>query len=223
MIDVEKISKDYGRARVVNDLSFSIARGEVVGLAGPNGSGKTTLLNIMMGMVRPTSGNIKISKETKLGMAVSRKGFFNDMTVERNLLMYAGLAGVKRPAVEQAMTEFLIDFRNARFGELSAGMKQRVALVLPFLTHYDLVLLDEPSNHLDIDSIIILRNKILSLSREGVAFLITSHIFSDLEKVCSRILLLQSGKLITDRRTEDLVQEFGSLEGAYLGVKQLVS
>jgi len=85
-----------------------------------------------------------------------------------------------------------------------------------------LVLLDEPSNHLDIDSIIILRSKILSLSQKGVAFLITSHIFSDLEKVCSRILLLKCGRLVADRTTEGLVREYGSLEAAYLGIKQVI-
>jgi ABC-2 type transport system ATP-binding protein len=223
MIELEKISKDFGRRRVVDDLSFSVVSGEVVGLVGPNGSGKTTLLNIMMGMIKATSGNVRIGNGLRVGMAVSRKGFFNDMTVERNLFMYAALAGVEQRTVEQAMAEFLIDFGKMRFGELSAGMKQRVSLLLPFLTSYDLVLLDEPSNHLDIDSIIILRNKILSLSQQGVSFLITSHIFSDLEKVCTRILLLKSGKLMADRRTADLIQEFGSLEAAYLGIKPVVS
>jgi ABC-type multidrug transport system ATPase subunit len=153
-----------------------------------------------------------------MGMSISRKGFFDDMTTEKNLFLFAMLLGVTQTKVRETMKEFAIDFGNVRFGKLSAGMKQRVSLIPPFIRHNDLILLDEPSNHLDVDSILKLRATILRLKHSGVAFLITSHIFSDLEKICDRILFLKNGKLVTDSATDKLIQEYGDLESAYLNI-----
>ena len=219
MLDVESIVKHFGQKRALDHLTFSIKEAEIVGLVGPNGSGKTTLLNILTGMIRPDSGRFHISNGVRSGMAVSRNGFFNDMTAQKNIMLYARLERVNSKRVTDLMNEFSIDFGSVRFGELSAGMKQRISLIIPFLADNHLIFLDEPSNHLDIDSILTLRDKILELKTDGVSFLITSHNFTDLEKVCDRILILREGKLITDRSTDMLIQEFGSLEEAYLQTK----
>jgi len=204
---------------VLDQVSFSIQPGEIVGLIGPNGSGKTTLLNILMGMFAPTSGSVRIQPNTKIGMEVSRRGFFSDMTVEKNILTFAALHGLGSDAVKQVLEEFNIDFGKLRFGKLSAGMKQRVTLAVAFLKKNDLILLDEPSNHLDIDSIIRLRSTISNTNKQGTAFLITSHILSDLEKVCTRLLFLKNGKLLSDMSKEELLTKYNTLEDAYLSIK----
>ncbi len=200
-------------------MTFSIKEGEIVGLVGPNGSGKTTLLNILTGMIRPDSGDFHLKDGIKAGMAISRNGFFNDMTAEQNVTLYGKLQKAERRRVADLLKEFNVDFGAVQFGELSAGMKQRIALLIPFLTDNHLIFLDEPSNHLDIDSLLILRNKILDLKKRGVSFLITSHNFTDLERVCDRIMILQDGQLVADRSTDLLIQQFGSLEEAYLHMK----
>lgn len=218
LLELSNISKRFGKKVALNDVSFSIDRGEIVGLIGPNGSGKTTLLNVLMGMIKPTTGTFQIEKNARFGMAVSRNGFFDDMTVLKNLMVQAELLEVKQEDVIKVMDNFSIDFASMRFGRLSAGMKQRVALVIPFVRCNDLVYLDEPSNHLDIDSILTLRATIIQQKKSGTAFLITSHILSDLEKVCDRIIFFKEGKLIQNSTTTQLMQTYGDLENAYLSL-----
>ncbi len=218
MLSVQNITRAFGTKSALENVSFSVRPGEITGLVGPNGSGKTTLLNILTSMLKPSAGSFHIDNKIKMGMSISRKGFFDDMTTEKNLFLFAMLLGVTQTKVRETMKEFAIDFGNVRFGKLSAGMKQRVSLIPPFIRHNDLILLDEPSNHLDVDSILKLRATILRLKHSGVAFLITSHIFSDLEKICDRILFLKNGKLVTDSATDKLIQEYGDLESAYLNI-----
>src|SRR5690606_23418044 len=114
-----------------------------------------------------------------------------------------------------------IDFGHLSYGRLSAGMKQRVSLVYPFAMVNDLVLLDEPTNHLDIDSILLLRRKIIALKQAGVAFLLASHVVSDLERVCDQIIFLRNGRILENQPLGELLKNFGSLEDAYLKVGML--
>lgn len=217
-LEVNSINKKFGDKAVLNNLSFVIQDNEVVGLVGPNGAGKTTLLNIIIGMVKATSGTLNYSEKHAISAAISRKGFFTDMTVDNNLLMYANVIGVDRLSVSTAKDEFFIDFGNKRFGELSAGMKQRVALACAFMKQYSLFLLDEPTNHLDIDSIISLRNLIAKARNGGASFLVTSHVFSDLERVCDRILFLKDGQIVRSTTVKDLLRDYGTLEEGYVAI-----
>ncbi len=218
MLAITELAKNFGNKTVLQNIDFSIHKNEIVGLVGPNGSGKTTLLNILMGTIKPSSGGFELSPQIQVGMAVSRKGFFDDMTTENNLLMYAKLIGTNPSTLRTLMDRFQIDFGKIMFGKLSAGMKQRASLILAFLKNYDLVYLDEPSNHLDIDSIIMLRSLISERKSEGTSFLITSHILSDLEKICDRIIFLQDGAITKNELTKNLIRDFGNLEEAYLSV-----
>lgn len=215
LLEVKHVSKAFGQTRAVQDISLTIGGGEIVGLVGPNGSGKTTFLNLLIGNLEPTAGAISKGPGIKTGMAISRKGFFNDMTVDNNLTMYSQLMGASPESLGELKHHFQIDYGHMRFGGLSAGMKQRVALLLPFLRSNQLVLLDEPTNHLDVDSILALRAMILKQNALGVSFLVTSHIFSDLEKMCSRIIFLKKGELIRDISAQALLQQFGDFETAY--------
>lgn len=217
-LEVNSINKKFGSKVVLNNLSFVIQDNEVVGLVGPNGAGKTTLLNIIIGMVKATSGTLNYSEKHAISAAISRKGFFTDMTVDNNLLMYANVIGVDRLSVSTAKDEFFIDFGNKRFGELSAGMKQRVALACAFMKQYSLFLLDEPTNHLDIDSIISLRNLIAKARNGGASFLVTSHVFYDLERVCDRILFLKDGQIVRSTTVKDLLRDYGTLEEGYVAI-----
>lgn len=215
---VNALGKNYGRKVVLTDLSFHINRQEIVGLVGPNGAGKTTLLNILTGMIKATTGQFEISEKDSLTAAISRKGFFGDMNTFDNLKMYANLIGVDETAVNAAMKEFSIDFAAKPFGQLSAGMKQRVALASAFLKPCKLILLDEPTNHLDIDSILALRDTISASRARGSSFLITSHVFSDLEKICDRILFLKNGTIADNAIVPELLSTYGSLESAYIEI-----
>lgn len=210
---ITDLTKKYGNKIVLNEVNFHVDPGEIVGLIGPNGSGKTTLLNIMMNMIRADSGKVVLT--SKAGMSVSRRGFFSDMTVKENLLMYAKLYGAQENDVTQLMTSLQIDFGSEKFGKLSAGMKQKVSLAFSLLIPHKLILLDEPINHLDIDGIFRLREILLTLKASGTAFLVTSHVLSDLEKTCDRILFIKNGEIINSAGTKELIDIYGSLEKAY--------
>ncbi len=219
MLSVINLSKKFQRKQVLKDISFSITQGEIVGLIGPNGSGKTTLLNILMGILYPSSGGFKVEPHIKTGMAVSRMGFFDDMTTKNNLSMYFDLAGTNHKALlEELMSYFSIDYEMLKYSKLSAGMKQKVSLLTAFLDNYDLTYLDEPTNHLDVDSIFLLRSLLTKKKNEGRSFLISSHILTDLEKICDRIIFINEGRVIADATTSDLIKKYGTVEAAYLGL-----
>lgn len=220
MLKINHLTKNFKNKVALDQVSFSIGAGEIVGVIGPNGSGKTTLLNILMGMIKPSAGSFSIVGGIKVGMAVSRQGFFEDMTANQNIDLYAQLLEADEDRVLKMKDQFNINFGRTRFGKLSAGMKQRVSLVFPFIRHNDLILLDEPTNHLDIDAILNLRKIMLELKATGVSFLVTSHIFSDLEKTCDRIIFLKEGRVYKDSPVSTLIQEYGALEEAYLNIFQ---
>ncbi|MFD1001260.1 ABC transporter ATP-binding protein [Ohtaekwangia kribbensis] len=214
----QNLSKNFAQKQVLSCIEFSIGQGEIIGLIGPNGSGKTTLLNILLGMMQPTSGSFITHTDLKIGMAIARKGFFDDMTVIRNIQHYATLLGLDQKRIDECLSVFSIDYLDAPYSKLSSGMKQRVSLLLAFARHNDLIFLDEPTNHLDIDSILNLRNLILKEKAARTSFLITSHALSDIEKVCDRILFLKHGVLVQNALTDDLLKTYGDLEQAYINI-----
>jgi ABC-2 type transport system ATP-binding protein len=212
---IKELSKSFGKKQVLKKISFSIGAAEIVGLIGPNGSGKTTLLNILLSITTPSSGSFSREPSETVGMSVSRKGFFADLSVKDNLELISLVAKGDKETLKRIFELFSIDFSDTKFSKLSAGMKQRVSLVLAFIKDYKLILLDEPTNHLDIDSILALRNLILERKKSGTSFLITSHILSDLEKVCDRVLFLKNGEITESHQVKELVDRFGDLEMAY--------
>lgn len=218
LLHIDNVSKSFGQRKILSNIAFSINQREIIGLIGPNGSGKTTLLNILLGMTRPTSGSFTTGKNLNIGMAIARTGFFDDMTVIRNIQHHATLLGLDQKRIDEGLSVFAIDYLHVNYSALSSGMKQRVSLLLAFARHNDLVFLDEPTNHLDIDSILNLRNLILKEKAARTSFLITSHVLSDIEKVCDRILFLKHGAIIQNVRTDDLLKTYGDLEEAYINI-----
>lgn len=214
------LSKNFAQKKVLSSIEFSIGQGEIIGLIGPNGSGKTTLLNILLGMMQPTSGSFTTSEDLKIGMSIARKGFFDDMTVTRNIQHHATLLRLDQKRIDEYLSAFAIDYLHVKYSKLSSGMKQRISLLLAFAGRNNLIFLDEPTNHLDIDSILNLRNLILKEKAARTSFLITSHVLSDLEKICDRIVFLKHGILVQNVTTHDLLDTYGDLEQAYINILQ---
>jgi ABC-2 type transport system ATP-binding protein len=213
---VHGLSKKFGGKIVLERIEFSIQPAEAIGIIGPNGSGKTTLLNLLMGLLKVDSGTIFCTQA--LSVAVSRKGFFDGMTVEDNLKVYAKMKKQPLPEIYKVMELFDIDFAKTNFGKLSAGMKQRVALAQAFMGDYKLILLDEPTNHLDIDSIVKLRLAIETRKKVGTAFILTSHILTELERLCDRVLFLFKGNIIKEISSTNA--GFTNLEEEYLKLSE---
>ena len=218
MIEVEKVSKNYGRVQALKEVSFSIERGEIVGLLGPNGAGKTTLLKVLTGYFEPAAGKVRVggvdvvedpvSARKKIGYLPENSPLYPEMLVQESLLMTAELRGIdgdrRSGLLERAVRAAgLFDVLTRPIGKLSKGFRQRVGLAQAILDEPDILILDEPTNGLDPDQIVEVRNLIRRLASHSTVILST-HILSEVEQTCERVLVLMQGRLRADARLSEL-------------------
>lgn len=209
MIEVTGLSKQFGDLKAVHDLSFTVRPGEVLGLVGPNGAGKTTTLRSIVGIIPPSSGQIRIAGHDLLKDPLNAKralAFFADeprlfdyMTVRQHLTFMARLYGVRdHEAVAQPLIEELeiADLLDKLPGELSRGMKQKVAIACGLLHSPQVMIFDEPLTGLDPLGIRRMKDAILRRAHAGAAIVLSSHLLHMLEEVCSHVLILKRGEKI---------------------------
>jgi ABC-2 type transport system ATP-binding protein len=221
MIQVEKLTKLYGQFVAVNELSFAVQPGEVMGLVGPNGAGKTTTLRCLAGIIPPTRGSIQICGVDLARDPVSAKGqlaFLNDeprlfdyLTVEQHLAFTARIYHVDNfePLAASLLEELEIaEKRNALPGELSRGMKQKLAIACGLLHSPRVIYFDEPLTGLDPMGIRRMKDSILKRAHQGASIIISSHLLHLVEEICSRILILKNGVKIIDGTIAEITQKF---------------
>jgi ABC-2 type transport system ATP-binding protein len=221
MIEVEGLTKLYGEFVAVNELSFAVQPGGVLGLVGPNGAGKTSTLRCLSGIIRPTRGAIRIcgfdlSREPIL--AKRELAFFNDeprlfdyLTVEQHLAFTARIYGVRawQPLGGQLLEELEIaDKKDALPGELSRGMKQKLAIACGLLHSPRVVYFDEPLTGLDPLGIRRMKDSILRRARAGAAIIISSHLLHLVGEICSHILILKNGRKVADGTIQEITTRF---------------
>jgi ABC-2 type transport system ATP-binding protein len=187
-------------ARVaVDDLSFELAAGEIFALLGPNGAGKTTTLRMLAGLIKPSSGAVRV--DGRIGLLTEAPGLWDRLTVERNLLVYARLHGLANPvrAVDETLELFdIADRKHDRAAQLSKGLKQRVALARALLHRPDVVLLDEPTSGLDPESARTVRDLILRLRDQRRAVLISTHNLDEVQRIADRVAVLSARLIALD-------------------------
>ena len=231
---VEELRKSYGAVPAVDGISFQIAPGEIVGLLGPNGAGKTTTINMILGVLSPTSGAIRIDGlelARRRCEALQRTNFAavyaplpGNLTVSENLRVFGLLYGVRNVGarVEALLAEFdLVPFRNTKTGVLSSGEQTRVALAKAMLNRPRLLLLDEPTASLDPSFARDLRARIRAIAaREAEGVLWTSHNMREVEEVCDRVLFLSHGRILLEGDPRKLPGEHGraTLEDLFITV-----
>lgn len=212
VLRVEHLTKRYGRFTAVDDLSFSISEGEVVGFLGQNGAGKSTTIKMLCNLVRPTSGEVWVNglsvggsrsadHRRRIGVIVEAPKFYPHLSGRRNLELLARIHGVPREKVGALLGEVgLSERQEERFGRFSMGMKQRLGLAAVLLNDPSLIILDEPTTGLDPVGRQQIHDLIATLTREhAVSALISSHLLSEVETLCSRALVLDRGRLILDQ------------------------
>jgi ABC-2 type transport system ATP-binding protein len=226
MIEVQGLTKLYGAFTAVNDLSFSVQPGEVLGLVGPNGAGKTTTLRSLAGIIPPTRGTIRICGHDLANDPIAAKqqlAFFNDeprlfdyLTVQQHLnftariYQVANYEALAAPLLEEME---IADRKNALPGELSRGMKQKLAIACGLLHSPRVIYFDEPLTGLDPLGIRRMKDSILKRSRDGAAIIISSHLLHLVEEICSHILILKNGKKIADGHIMDIRRKFSEQSG----------
>ena len=223
-LQVSGLCKRYATVRAVDDLSFSVAHGEIVGLLGPNGAGKTTTINMVLGVLEPTAGNILVEGRDVFSQrraALARTNFAAvyatlpaNLTVQENLRVFGLIYGVRelRARIEALLQQFdLQRFRDTRCGVLSSGEQTRVSLAKALLNRPSLLLLDEPTASLDPSTAQIVRTRIRELAdRERCGILWTSHNMYEVEAVCDRVMFLSQGHILLEGDPRTLPRQHGA-------------
>ncbi|MFI5372200.1 MAG: ABC transporter ATP-binding protein [Candidatus Eisenbacteria bacterium] len=234
VLEIAHLSKRYDALLAVDDVSFGIPAGEIVGLLGPNGAGKTTIINMVLGVLEPTSGSIRIDGldlaahrsrvMARANFAAAYAPLPGNLTVTENLRVFGMLYGVRdrERRIGELLAEYDLErFRNTRCGVLSSGEQARVSLAKAAINQPRLLLLDEPTASLDPAVAGDIRAGIRALAAAGsVAVLWTSHNMQEVEQVCDRVLFLSHGHVLLEGNPRTLPGEHGhaTLEELFIAV-----
>lgn len=217
-IVVENLTKKYGEQKAVNDISFEIKTGEVVGFLGPNGAGKSTTMKIITCFMAPSSGDVRLEGDSihsnpegikrKIGYLPENNPLYQDMPLVSYLRFSAEIQGVAPKAIPGRIAEMidrcgLQQEKHKNINELSKGYRQRVGLAQAMIHDPDILVLDEPTTGLDPNQIVEIRNLIKDLGKEKTVIL-SSHILSEVEATCDRILIINRGRIVADGTSDTL-------------------
>lgn len=203
ILSLKDLTKKYGALTAVDNLSFTIKKGNVYGILGPNGSGKSTTLGMVLNVVNKTSGefawfggNIKTHEALKkVGAIIEHPNFYPYMTAVQNLALVCKIKDVPRDKIEEKLEIVnLLDRKNSKFRTFSLGMKQRLAIASALLNDPEILILDEPTNGLDPQGIHQIREIIRKIAAGGTTILLASHLLDEVEKVCSHVVIIRNGK-----------------------------
>jgi ABC-2 type transport system ATP-binding protein len=213
MLEARRLTKQFGGLTVVRDVSFTIARGEILGYLGPNGSGKSTTIKMIVGLLEPTTGAIfldgrdvtsdPVTFKSKLGYVPEEPHLYTHLTATEYLMLVGRLRGLDGARVAAKSEELLrlFELHDARYATMSAyskGMRQRVLLAAALLHDPELLVLDEPFSGLDVSADVLFRTFLRALADEGRAILFSSHRLDVVEKVCRRVVILHHGRVVAD-------------------------
>ncbi len=232
-IQIKNLSKKYKDTLAVNNINFSIEKNKTLGLLGPNGCGKTTSIGMMLGLIKPTKGEILIDNKNiesfKRDEILSRINFASPyielpkkLTVRQNLEVYGRLYGIKdlKDRIEEISEDLDIkNFFNRKTGELSSGQKNRVSLAKSLINKPEILLLDEPTASLDPDIGDFVRTYIQKYrSKNQVTVLLASHNMNEVERLCDSIIMMKNGEIIDRGTCEEIIKKHGrnNLEETFL-------
>ena len=227
------LAKRFGRRVALDGVDLSLGPGELVGLVGPNGAGKSTLLRLILGLARPSGGELRVLGEPAGGPALARVGavaerpaFWEHLTARGNLAAVARAARIGDPdarvrRIDEALERVgLLGAADVRVRAFSQGMRQRLAIALALLGRPELLVLDEPANGLDPGGIAEVRGLLRSLRDAGAAVLVSSHLLAELEPIADRLVVLSRGRVVADGAPATLAG-VGGLEAAYLSMVEV--
>jgi ABC-2 type transport system ATP-binding protein len=233
-IEVKNLAKQFKNTLAVNNISFKINKGTIIGLLGPNGCGKSTTIGMMLGLIKPTSGTVVINGqniENNRTSLLEKMNFISPyielpkkLTVEENLKVYGRLYGVKNleGKISEIMEKLnLTEFKKRKTGELSSGQKNRVSLAKALINDPEILLLDEPTASLDPDVGDNIRTFIEDFaSKKGATILLASHNMNEVERLCHEVMMMKDGKIIDKGKSSDLINKHGrkNLEEVFLKI-----
>ena len=217
ILEANNLTKSFGLRKAVNNLSLQIPDGSVYGFLGPNGSGKSTTIRIMTALISPDTGEVFINGKSikkngnkalsDVGALIERADFHKHLSAKTNLKMLARMDGTDFSNIQKVLDRTgLGDRANDKVKTYSQGMKQRLGIAQALMGNPKLLILDEPTNGLDPEGMKEIRDLVGELSSEGITVFISSHLLDEVQKICSHIAMINSGKLITAGKIEDLLK-----------------
>ena len=219
MIRVENVSKSFGSKKALHQISFEIKEGEIFGFLGPSGSGKTTMINVLTGQLAADQGKtVLLGKNSQdltsndleqIGIVSDGSGFYEKMSLYKNLLIYAKLYGLKADRVNQVLQQVgLADAKDIIAEKLSTGMKQRMFLARALLNDPKILFLDEPTSGLDPTTSKMIHTLLQELKQAGTTIFLTTHDMHEATLLCDRLSLLNKGNLIEYGNPQDIIQKY---------------
>ena len=234
VIEINNLSKMYKNILAVKNINFKISKGSIIGLLGPNGCGKSTTIGMMLGLIKPTSGEVLINNkniEKDRTDLLQKMNFISPyielpkkLTIEENLNVYGRMYGVKNlkdKIIELLEKLNLVEFKKRKTGELSSGQKNRVSLAKALINDPEILLLDEPTASLDPDVGDYVRGIIENFaSNNKKTILIASHNMNEVERLCDEVLMMKNGQIIDKGKSVDLIKNHGrkNLEEVFLKI-----
>jgi lipooligosaccharide transport system ATP-binding protein len=232
IVTAKGLTKDYGTLRAVDDIDFGIEKGECFGFLGPNGAGKTTVMGVIHCFMPPTSGEVRVFGievrenpsliKSRIGVMPQDESLDPDLTVFENLIVYARYFDIPKnisvPAARELLEFVELGERAASpIKNLSGGMKRRLLLARALINNPELLILDEPTVGLDPHSRHAVWDKLQTLKTKGTTLLLTTHYMEEAEKICDRVAIMDSGKIVTVNTPAGLTAAYGgTLEDVYL-------
>lgn len=223
-IEVNKLSKYYGKVKAIDNISFSINKGEICGILGPNGSGKTTTIKSICNLIIPDSGDIKIfGKDNKKAtghisaLFEGTRNLYWRLTPRENLRYFAGIRGLGGRKIESDIDDLLdrfslLDKKDTMVNNLSRGMQQKVAIAMTLLCDTEIILLDEPTLGLDVQSHIDIKNMLMEIaSSMNKTILLSTHNMNLVQDICNDVVILNKGKKVAQDSVEALMDMFKSM------------
>lgn len=221
LLELDGLSKSFGRLKAVDQLTFTLKKGNSYGLLGPNGSGKSTTLGMILNVVNPTSGSFSwyegvLSTQQalkKIGAIIERPNFYPYMTALQNLQLICKIKQCSDATLQEKLELVgLWERRNSKFSTYSLGMKQRLAIAAALINNPELLILDEPTNGLDPEGIHQIRGLIKKIAAQGTTILLASHLLDEVEKVCSHVIILKNGVKYYEGPVHGIHKSFGYIE-----------
>lgn len=218
ILEVNALSKRFGKIQAVNSISFKVEKGNVYGLLGPNGSGKSTTLGILLSTINATEGSWSWFGKTgtstddlkKIGAIIEHPNFYTYLSAEKNLKIVCEIKGASYDRIDEVLELVgLLDRKKYAFSTFSLGMKQRLSIASAMLNQPEVLILDEPTNGLDPEGIIQIREIIKKIASSGTTIILASHLLDEVEKVCSHVIILKKGVSLYCGEVEGITNKNG--------------
>ena len=227
ILELDCVTKLYKNGRGIHDISFELGPGEVLGVLGPNGSGKTTLMKAIVGLVRADCGRIAICGNpiedrelymANVGSLIEAPALYPNMTVLQNLKLAARFYNLNVQNHIQDILQLvgMAQYQHDKARSLSLGMGQRVGIAIALLSNPKLLILDEPTNGLDIDGMVLVRNIIKNAASQGAAVMLASHLAGEVQQAATKVALIKEGRLLDIKPMDYILENYNSVEGFFV-------